>query len=97
MSQIPHDPCEYCDGQTEERVVTARFRYTGKTIYVNGVPAWVCAIWLPPWNRASSTLQPGTASMPLHIRMRRACMLVTPSSPVSDFASGAAQATTAWL
>lgn len=43
MSDAPRDPCEYCDGETEQRVVTARFRYRGKTVYVNGVPAWVCS------------------------------------------------------
>ena len=42
MNSTPRDPCEYCDGETEEQIVTARFRYRGKTIYINGVPAWVC-------------------------------------------------------
>jgi len=42
MDKETRDPCEYCDGETEQRTVTARFRFRGKTIYVNGVPAWVC-------------------------------------------------------
>ena len=37
------DVCEFCEGEVEQRVVTARFHYKGRTIYVNGVPAWVCA------------------------------------------------------
>lgn len=35
--------CEYCDGKVEQRVVQARFRYKGQTIYIDHVPARVCA------------------------------------------------------
>jgi len=37
-----HDTCEYCDGKVEHRVVQARFRFKKQTIYIEGVPAWVC-------------------------------------------------------
>ena len=43
MSEKPRDPCEFCDGVVEPRVVTARFCYKGRTIYVDGVPARVCS------------------------------------------------------
>ena len=36
------DPCEYCDGKLEGRVILARFPHRGQTIYVDKVPAWVC-------------------------------------------------------
>lgn len=42
MKATSHDPCEFCDGRVKHRVVQARFRYRGQTIYVDGVPAWVC-------------------------------------------------------
>ena len=38
-----HDPCEFCEGEMEQRRVLARFRYKGETIYIENVPAWVCA------------------------------------------------------
>ena len=34
--------CEFCDGKVEPRVIQARFRFQGHTIYIDGVPAWVC-------------------------------------------------------
>ena len=43
MSNTKHDPCEFCDGVMEHRIIQARFQYKGHTIYVNAVPAWVCA------------------------------------------------------
>lgn len=36
------DLCDFCDGQVAQRVIRARFHFKGKTIYVDGVPAWVC-------------------------------------------------------
>ena len=42
MNQTPHDVCEFCDGTVEQRTVQARFRFKGRTVYINGVPAWVC-------------------------------------------------------
>ena len=36
------DQCEFCEGEMEQRRVLARFRYKGRTIYVENVPAWVC-------------------------------------------------------
>jgi YgiT-type zinc finger domain-containing protein len=36
------DPCEFCEGKVEHRVIQARFHFKGRTIYVDGVPAWVC-------------------------------------------------------
>ena len=36
------DSCEFCEGKIKQRVVQARFRFRGQTIYVDGVPAWVC-------------------------------------------------------
>ena len=37
------DWCEFCDGKVEHRLVRARFQFKGRTIYVDNVPAWVCA------------------------------------------------------
>jgi YgiT-type zinc finger domain-containing protein len=37
------DVCEFCDGKVEHRRIRARFHYKGDTIYVDNVPAWVCA------------------------------------------------------
>jgi YgiT-type zinc finger domain-containing protein len=37
------DACEFCDGKIEHRRIRARFHYKGDTIYVDNVPAWVCA------------------------------------------------------
>ncbi len=37
-----HDPCEFCDGKVVHRTIRARFHFKGRTIYVDGVPAWVC-------------------------------------------------------
>ena len=37
------DRCEFCDGKVEHRLVRARFHFKGRTIYVDNVPAWVCA------------------------------------------------------
>ena len=42
MRNAIHDPCEFCDGTVECRIIHARFLYKGDTIYVNDVPAWVC-------------------------------------------------------
>lgn len=39
---IAEDACEFCDGGMKQRLVQARFRFRGDTIYVDGVPAWVC-------------------------------------------------------
>ena len=38
-----HDPCEFCDGEVESRIVLAPFHFQGRTIYVDGVPARVCS------------------------------------------------------
>jgi YgiT-type zinc finger domain-containing protein len=44
MSKITtNDICEFCDGKVEQRVIQARFHFKGHTIYIDGVPAWVCA------------------------------------------------------
>lgn len=37
-----NEPCEFCEGEMEQRVVLARFRFKGQTIYIENVPAWVC-------------------------------------------------------
>ena len=42
ITMAVHDVCEFCDGEVEQRVIRARFSYKGHTIYVDGVPAWVC-------------------------------------------------------
>ena len=36
------DPCEFCQGTVQRRVIRARFPFRGETIYVDKVPAWVC-------------------------------------------------------
>jgi YgiT-type zinc finger domain-containing protein len=36
------DKCEFCEGEMKQRRILARFRYSGQTIYVENVPAWVC-------------------------------------------------------
>jgi YgiT-type zinc finger domain-containing protein len=38
-----HEICEFCDGAVEFRHIQARFQFHGHTIYVDDVPAWVCA------------------------------------------------------
>ncbi len=43
MKTPPADPCEFCDGHVGHRIVRARFHYKGQTVYIEGVPAWVCA------------------------------------------------------
>lgn len=43
MKMTNHDLCEFCDGKVEKRTIQARFRFKGQTIYVDRVPAWVCA------------------------------------------------------
>lgn len=35
--------CEFCDGAVSHQVVQARFHLKGETIFVDNVPAWVCA------------------------------------------------------
>lgn len=35
--------CEFCEGDVDRRVIQARFHFKGRTIYVDDVPAWVCA------------------------------------------------------
>jgi len=37
------DSCEFCEGKLEQRLVRARFPFRGRTIYVDKVPARVCA------------------------------------------------------
>ena len=37
------DWCEFCDGKVAHRLVRARFHFKRQTIYVENVPAWVCA------------------------------------------------------
>jgi YgiT-type zinc finger domain-containing protein len=39
----PKERCEFCDGTLESRIVRARFAFRGQTVYVDRVPAWVCA------------------------------------------------------
>lgn len=38
-----HTECEFCEGKVEQRIIQARFRFKGQTIYIDNVPAWVCA------------------------------------------------------
>ena len=38
-----NDLCEFCQGKVDQRVIRARFHFKGSTIYVDDVPAWVCA------------------------------------------------------
>ncbi len=42
MNMETKERCEFCQGKVEQRVIRARFHYKGQTIYVDGVPAWVC-------------------------------------------------------
>jgi YgiT-type zinc finger domain-containing protein len=37
------DWCEFCESKVEHRLVRASFHFKGQTIYVENVPAWVCA------------------------------------------------------
>ena len=39
---MKNDKCEFCEGQMKQQRILARFRYSGQTIYVENVPAWVC-------------------------------------------------------
>lgn len=43
MKMTTKDVCEFCDGKVEQRIIQARFHFKGQTIYVDRVPAWVCA------------------------------------------------------
>ena len=43
MRMSTQEVCEFCDGKVEQRVIQARFHFKGQTIYVDHVPAWVCA------------------------------------------------------
>jgi len=43
MRTPSQDLCEFCDGKVEQRLVQARFHFKGQTIYIDRVPAWVCA------------------------------------------------------
>ena len=43
MKRTICDVCEFCDGKVGQCVIQARFHYQGHTIYIDGVPAWVCA------------------------------------------------------
>jgi YgiT-type zinc finger domain-containing protein len=36
------DLCDFCDGKVVARTLRVRFHFKGRTIYVDGVPAWVC-------------------------------------------------------
>jgi YgiT-type zinc finger domain-containing protein len=42
MSMKKPDPCEYCEGTIEPRIVRSRFVSKWGTIYVDDVPAEVC-------------------------------------------------------
>jgi hypothetical protein len=33
------DRCEFCDGTMEPKVIRARFRFWGQTLYIDDVPA----------------------------------------------------------
>ncbi len=37
------ETCEFCDGKVAQRIIRAEFHFKGETIYVDNVPAWVCA------------------------------------------------------
>jgi len=43
MKRTQVDKCELCGGGVEQRLTRARFQFKGQTIYVDRVPAWVCA------------------------------------------------------
>ena len=36
------EQCEICEGELEQRLVLARFRFKGETLTIENVPAWVC-------------------------------------------------------
>ncbi|MEW6366408.1 MAG: YgiT-type zinc finger protein [Acidobacteriota bacterium] len=42
MKRLRSDLCEFCEGEIEKRVVRTRFHYEKQTIYVDGVPVWMC-------------------------------------------------------
>ena len=35
--------CEFCNGEVEQRMIRTRFHFKKQIIYIEGVPAWVCA------------------------------------------------------
>jgi YgiT-type zinc finger domain-containing protein len=39
---MKNDPCEFCDGVIEERVMRVPFHYRRELIYVDNVPVRVC-------------------------------------------------------
>lgn len=36
------EPCEYCEGTIEDRIIRVPFHYAGDTIYVDNAPVRVC-------------------------------------------------------
>ncbi|MBI3536322.1 MAG: YgiT-type zinc finger protein [Chloroflexi bacterium] len=42
-SKTTRYPCEFCDGKVEPRIIRAEFHYQREIIFIDGVPAWVCA------------------------------------------------------
>lgn len=34
--------CEFCGDEVAQRLSRVRFQFKGETIYIEGVPAWVC-------------------------------------------------------
>ena len=41
--KIARQACEFCDGAVTKKHVQTRFKFKGQTVYVEGVPAWVCS------------------------------------------------------
>jgi YgiT-type zinc finger domain-containing protein len=42
INRMCHLECEFCEGKVEYKVIQARFRFKGQTIYVDNTPVWVC-------------------------------------------------------
>ena len=41
--KVSPDRCEFCGGEVSQGAIRARFAFRGQTVYVDHVPAWVCA------------------------------------------------------
>ena len=39
---MKYESCEYCDGKVHAKKVTAQYRYKGRLVIIENVPAGVC-------------------------------------------------------
>jgi YgiT-type zinc finger domain-containing protein len=42
MTNMKNESCEYCDGKVHAKKVTVQYRYKGRLVIIENVPAGVC-------------------------------------------------------